>query len=441
MQHALRNWLQITAIAIMMISASTAGHTADSAQQTPVDTSKPVTEKPASEKPADTANPLPIYAPDFNPSHQAVEEPVVEPPKIASVYGSQNLKEYRIPFDDQYPSGPFERLDKNVFLFISKCGEVYFTRLNGELTLIKPGAALTKFIPGNEGSPDESSSKKVVYCKDLSGVKDSLLVGKSLYVAYTTWDDNQNGVRLAVTEYEVDLINSDVVFQREIYLSRPAIKEPILGHQVGGKLVLGENDNTLYLSIGDFSKPERVQDKTTSVGKVIRINLQQLNAEVYAVGFRSPSGGLYYDRESNELWLAEHGPRGGDEINLIKRGKNYGWPIVSYGTIYERDGMGGYYGNKFNSHEGYEKPAMTFLPSIGVGPVAKYPSTGRNDYWDNDLFVAGMANTTLLRIKKEGSTLVYAEPVLQGYRIREIQIDQSGTFYLKTDHNQLLISD
>ena len=364
-----------------------------------------------------------------------------EPPKILSVYGTQTLKVYPLPFEDQYPSGPFERLDKNRFLFISKCGDVYFTRLEETLTLVKPATQLSKFIPGNEASPDESSSKPVVYCRELSGVKDSLLVGRTLYVAYTTWDEVSNGVRLAVSEFDVDVDTSEVGFSREIYLSRPAIKEPILGHQVGGKLALGENERTLYLSIGDFSKPDRVQDKTTSLGKVIRINLQQLNAEVHATGIRSPSGGLFYDRENNELWLTDHGPRGGDEINLIKRGKNYGWPIVSYGTIYERDGMGGYYGNKFNNHDGYEKPAMTFLPSIGIGPLAKYPATGRNDFWDNDLFVAGMGNTTLYRIRKEGSSLVYAEPVLQGFRIRALQIDPKGTFYLKTDHNQLLISE
>lgn len=364
-----------------------------------------------------------------------------ESPKITSVFGTQALKVYQLPFEDGYPSGPFERLDKHLFLFISKCGDVYFVRQNENMELIKPGKPLAKFIPGADTSDDESSSKQLVYCKDLSGVKDSLLIGKTLYVAYTAWDEVANGVRLAVSEFEVDVENSEVSFDREIYISRPAIKEPILGHQVGGKLVLGENDRTLYLSIGDFSKPDRVQDKTTSLGKMIRISLQQLNAEVYASGFRSPSGGLFYDRENSELWLTDHGPRGGDEINLVKRGKNYGWPMVSYGTIYERDGMSGYYGNKFNSHEGYEKPSMTFVPSIGIGALAKYPPSGRNDFWDNDFFVAGMGNTTLYRVRKEGTNLIYAEPVLSDYRIRAIQIDQNGTFYLKTDHNQLLISE
>lgn len=364
-----------------------------------------------------------------------------EPIKIVSNFGTQNLRLFKLPFEDNYPTGPFERLDNNQFLFVSKCGDVYFTKLTEQLELVKPGKSLTKFIPGNESSTDESSAKQVVYCKELAGVKDSLLLDNALFISYTTWDDTYNGARLAVSEFEIDTANADIVFKREIYLSRPAIKEPFLGHQVGGKLALGEDNNTLYLSIGDFSKPERVQDKTTSIGKVIRIDLKRLSAEVFSIGHRSPSGGLFYDRDVNELWLSEHGPRGGDEINLIKKGKNYGWPIVSYGTIYERDGMGNYYGNKFNSHEGFEKPAMTFMPSIGVGAIAKYASTGRNDYWDNDLFVAGMASMTLYRVKKDGANLVYAEPVLKSYRIRALKIDAQGNFYMKTDHNQFLISE
>lgn len=365
-----------------------------------------------------------------------------EPVKISSIFGTQELKVYPLPFEDKYPTGPFERLGNNEYLFITKCGDVYFAKLeNDELRLSRPASQLTRYFPGHENSTDESDARNVVYCKDLSGVKDSLLIKNTLFVAYTTWDSEYNGVRLAVSEFEVDVFRSELIFKREIYLSRPAIKEPLLGHQVGGKLVLGEDNRTMFLSIGDFSKPDRVQDQKTSIGKVIRIDLQRLEAKVYAGGLRSPSGGLMYDRESKELWLTEHGPRGGDEINLIREGKNYGWPVVSYGTIYERDGMGSYYGNTFNSHEGYEKPAMTFVPSIGIGPIAKYTATGKNAYWEGDYFVAGMVINTLFRIKKEGTKLIYAEPVLTGYRIRAMKIDHDGNFYLKTDTNQLLISE
>lgn len=362
-----------------------------------------------------------------------------KPPEVAivSVFGKEPLQVYDLPFKDRYPTGPFERLENNRFLFISNCGAVYFTVLENELKLTRPASHLTKPMPDG----DAAEGSNIVYCKELSGVKDSLLVGDSLFVVYSFWDEKDNGVRLALSEFKLDAANSTLEFKREIYLSQPAIKEPILGHQVGGKLAMGEDEHTLFLSIGDFSKPDRVQDPNTSLGKVMRINLQNLNAEVYAIGVRSPSGGLYYDKETEELWLSDHGPRGGDEINLIQKGRNYGWPIVSYGTIYERDGMGNYYGNKFNSHEKYEKPAMVFLPSIGVGPIAKYPATGKNEYWENDYFVAGMSSMNLLRIRKEGTRLVYAEPVLSGYRIRDIKIDQQGNFYMKTDHNKFLLTD
>jgi len=366
--------------------------------------------------------------------------PTHEPVKIVSTFGAQELKVYQLPFEDVYPTGPFERLGKDQYMFITKCGDVHFAKLESEFTLLKPAMPLTKPLSEKEGPARESLVKNVVYCKDSSGVKDSLLLNNSLFVAYTTWDEENNGARMAVTEFEFDPDLLEFTFKREIFLSTPAVKEPLLGLQTGGKLALGENDQTLYLSVGDFTRPDKVQDKTTTIGKVIKINLQKLNAEVYATGIRSPSGGLLFDRASNELWLTDHGPRGGDEVNLIKIGKNYGWPAVSYGTIYERDGMGTYYGNKFNNHEGYEKPAMTFVPSIGIGPIAKYPPTGKTDYWDNDYFIAGMGASTLYRVKKEGPNLIYAEPVLSGYRIRAMKIDPQGNFYMKTEKNQFLIS-
>lgn len=374
--------------------------------------------------------------------HLASDRPAIDAPvKIVSVFGTHSLKVYPLPFADSFPSGPFEILGHNRFLFVSKCGDVYFTRLETELHLLKPAKRLLRPSGGDTHAADGSHPQDMVYCKDSSGVKDSLLVNDSLFVAYVAWDEQQNGARLAVSEFALDADHLELRFKREIFLSHPAIKEPMLGMQAGGKLALGEDDRTLYIGIGDFSKPESVQDHTSSLGKVIRVDLPSLEAEVYASGIRSPSGGLLYDRASEELWLTDHGPRGGDEVNRIQKNGNYGWPVVSYGTMYERDGMGGYYGNQFNNHENFEKPAMTFVPSIGIGPIAKYPSTGRNDYWEDDYFVAGMASATLLRIRKEGTRLIYAEPVLTGYRIRAMKIDKHGNFYLKTDANQFLVSE
>ncbi|MCB5185138.1 PQQ-dependent sugar dehydrogenase [Methylobacillus gramineus] len=372
-------------------------------------------------------------------THVDVDEMVPEPQqtKISSIFGSQDVQVRDLPFSDQYPTGPFEVLGEKSFLFITKCGDVYFTKLNpsGDMEITKQGDQLSK---GNPSQASDSKDEDLVYCKELAGVKDSLLVDNVLYVAYTTWDSEDNGARLAVSAFELDVDNAELTYRRDIFISHPAVKEPFLGHQVGGKLVLGADDKTMFLSIGDFSKPQGVQDPSTSLGKMIKINLRDFSAEVYASGLRSPSGGLYFDRESNELWETEHGPKGGDEINLIKAGKNYGWPLVSYGTLYEREGMGNYYGNKYNSHEKFEKPAFVFIPSVGVGAIAKYPKTGKNEYWENGFFVAGMAANSLLYMRKEGERLVYAEPVLNDYRIRALKIDKNGRFFMKTDNDQFL---
>lgn len=137
-------------------------------------------------KPPDNVPPLLV------PVTPATPEPV----RIVSVFGAQELKVYQLPFEDAYPTGPFERLDKDRYLFITKCGDVYFTQLEGELRLLNPAQPLTK--PAAEGD------KAVVYCKDSSGVKDMLLLDNALFVAYTTWDAENNGARMAVTEYELD---------------------------------------------------------------------------------------------------------------------------------------------------------------------------------------------------------------------------------------------
>lgn len=381
------------------------------------------------------------------PPQQKPAGDVAAAPTVTSVLGIEPLKVYKLPFKDQYPSGPFEILSDRRFLFIGKCGQVYFTKLDAELKLTAPlrdlGKTSTETASSANGKPSASdNNKKLVYCKEFTGVKDSLLANNALFVAYSIWDDRENAIRLAVSEFTLDRDAERLTFKRDIYVSRPAIKEPILGNQLGGRMALGENDHTLFLAVGDFSRPEFVQDKNTSLGKVVKINLKSLKAEVYATGIRSPSGGLYYDRTAHELWLTDHGPQGGDEINLIKRGRNYGWPEVSYGTMYERGGMGNYYGNnQFNTHDGFAKPAMTFVPSIGVGTIARYPASGKNEYWENDYFVAAMGSMNLLRIRKEGEKLVYAEPVLAGYRIRGLKFDSDGNFYIKTDHDQFLLSD
>jgi aldose sugar dehydrogenase len=350
-------------------------------------------------------------------------------PRIQSVFGSIGLKIFDLPFDDVTPSGPMEVLGPQSFLFVTACGKVIFTSIADDKLTVGATASLDELT--------KSRGLEPVYCDNGAGVKGTLVLKGKLYVSHHIFDYRDNKAYLVVREFTLHA--GELKFTREVLRTTPGVNEPFIGFQSGGRMA--SDGTALLIALGDFSKPRLTRVPGSLLGKVLRINLANLSYEVVSRGLRSPTGGLFYDAETNLLWETEHGPRGGDEINLIKRGKDYGWPVVSYGTSYERDGMGDYYGNAYNTHTGYEKPKYVFMPDIGIGMLAKYPSTGPVEYWHGDYFLSGMANSTLYRVRIEGEHVVYAEPVLQGFRIREVVIHQGGAIYLKTDDGRLLISD
>jgi len=350
------------------------------------------------------------------------------PPRIQSVFGSIGLKIFDLPFEDLTPSGPMEVLGPQSFLFVTACGKVSFASIADDKLTMGATASLDELT--------KSRSLEPVYCDNGAGAKGTLVLKGKLYVSHHIFDYRDNKVYLVVREFALHA--GELKFAREVLRTTPGVNEPFIGFQSGGRLA--SDGTALLIALGDFSKPRLTSVPGSLLGKVLRINLSNLSYEVVSRGLRSP-GGLFYDAETNLLWETEHGPRGGDEINLIKRGKNYGWPLVSYGTSYERDGMGDYYGNAYNTHAGFEKPKFVFMPDIGIGMLAKYPSTGPVEYWHGDYFLSGMANSTLYRVRIEGEHVVYAEPVLQGFRLREVVIRTGGVIYLKTDDGRLLISD
>jgi glucose/arabinose dehydrogenase len=360
----------------------------------------------------------------------AVESVAAEnAPRIQSIFGSIGLKSYDLPFDDMTPSGPMEVLGPESFLFLTACGKVSFASIADDKMAVAATSSLDELTKRRALEP--------VYCDNGAGVKGTLVLKGKLYVTHHIFDYRDNKAYLVLREFVLGA--GQLKFTREILRTRPGVNEPFFGFQSGGRMA--SDGTAIFLAIGDFSKPRLTKLPKSLLGKLLRIDLATLSHEVFSRGLRSPTGGLFYDPETKFLWETEHGPRGGDELNLIRREKDYGWPAVSYGTSYERDGMGDYYGNAYNTHEGYEKPKYVFMPDIGIGMLAKYPSTGPLEYWHGDYFVAGMANSTLYRLRIEGQHVVYAEPVLQGFRIRELVIRHDGVMYLKTDDGHLLISD
>jgi cytochrome c2 len=209
------------------------------------------------------------------------------------------------------------------------------------------------------------------------------------------------------------------------------------GLQVGGALgLLG--DEEILLTVGDhefdgFKRSVALpQDPANSYGKVMRIRLDSGQAELYTLGHRNPQG-LYVAPDRN-VWVLEHGPRGGDELNLLRPGANYGWPAVTYGTDYRMHEWP--LSSTPGRHEGYEKPAYAFVPSIAVSQLAGIRGP-LFDRWRGDL-LAGSFFGGLNRIRIEDKRVVFAEPIRISGRIRDVTEGADGRILVWTDENDLM---
>jgi glucose/arabinose dehydrogenase len=207
------------------------------------------------------------------------------------------------------------------------------------------------------------------------------------------------------------------------------------------------SDGFLYFAIGDRQHPPMAQDNTNHAGTVVRLNEDGTvpednpfvdwqeegkptpRPEIWSYGHRDPMG-FYRHPETGALWFHEHGPRGGDELNLLKKGANYGWPIVSYGFEYD----GGPIGMGIPWKEGMEIPAWVYVPSIAPSDMVIYQG-GAFPAWQGDFLIGAMAGLHLNRLVLRGQEVVAEERLAQRLlgRIRSIAVDREGLVYLGSD--------
>jgi aldose sugar dehydrogenase len=235
--------------------------------------------------------------------------------------------------------------------------------------------------------------------------------------------------------------NVDVIFRQS-----PAVDS--VGH-FGSRLVF-DRDGALFVSLGERAAKHfavRAQDLETHFGKVVRLDRHGKAAagnpfadvpgaqpEIWSYGHRNVQGAAIHP-QTGELWITEHGPRGGDELNLIRRSANYGWPLVTHGVAYSGDriGIGA-------ERVGIEPPVRNWVPSIGTSGLAFY-SGSRFSGWSGSLFVGGLYGV-LLRLEIKNNEVVHEERLLAdlGERIRDVRVGPDGLVYLLTDsaNGQLL---
>ena len=186
------------------------------------------------------------------------------------------------------------------------------------------------------------------------------------------------------------------------------------------------------------------QDLSNHQGKIIRLNEDGTvpndnpfvgqagkRPEIWSYGHRNPQG-LAFNPDTGELWATEHGPQGGDELNLIRKGANYGWPVIGYGVNY----VVGTEIHKSRNQEGMEQPAAHWVPSIGISGLLFYKGD-KFPNWNGNAFVGGMSGAyqQLVRVSLKDHTAIGREPLLVGeYRIRDVREGPDGFVYLAVDN-------
>jgi aldose sugar dehydrogenase len=230
------------------------------------------------------------------------------------------------------------------------------------------------------------------------------------------------------------LENTQVLFRQTPKLST--------GNHFGSRLVF-DRAGYLFVTLGENNNRITAQYLDHHQGKIIRlwpdgsiptdnpfIGQTNVKPEIWSYGHRNPQGATL-NPWTGKLWMNEHGPKGGDEINIPQPGKNYGWPIITYGIDYNGQPIPESTGT---SAPGMEQPKYYWVPSIAPSGMAFY-NKNKNSAWYGNLFVGGLAAQQLVRLEINGESIVKEERLLGelGYRIRDVRAGPDGGLYLLTD--------
>jgi cytochrome c2 len=330
-------------------------------------------------------------------------------------------------------------------LLVGRRGDTWYVTQERELR------ALPLRVPINVAE-FEADSAAVTGTTDLDrfSVKDILVTelssGVRIAASYLYWDEATqcNALRVSVLEADLGAVVSGgtgagewrTLFTspcRSLNQTDDVTRHVTLG--AGGRLA-ALSERELLLTTGEFGAEntrDEIRKGPLEYGKTILIDVATGESSLYTSGHRNPQGLAI--GPDGRVWLTEHAERGGDELNLLLPGKDYGFPNVTYGTQYEM--MTWPRATAQGHHEGYEKPLFAWVPSVGISQLIVV----RRDafpWWTGDLLVSALGSGHVYRVRVEDDRVVFVEPMRIGHRIRDIAEMADGTIALKTDDDLLV---
>jgi glucose/arabinose dehydrogenase len=345
-------------------------------------------------------------------------------PSLASV----NIREAKIEVIS-------EDLDRPWAMEFINENELLITEFKGELKLLNVGT-------GN--LTDISGLPPVAFGQGQRGLLDiaihpSFAENKQIYFSYVAQSLTDTAYALHLASATVGPSSLENV--TDIFIATPYIDK---SSNFGGA-ILFDSQGKIIFSIGDRSLSKKSQDPSHLVGKIIRINDDgsipsdnpfikdsRFHPAIYAYGVRNPQG-LILDPKTNLIYETEHGPMGGDEVNILKAGKNYGWPKISYGMnyTYKKMGIG-------TSRDGLEQPFFYYLPSRAISPIAIYNGAMFPE-WNGDLLVGTLRAMSISKLDVVDGRVISESTILKNIgRTRDIKTATDGSIYILTENGELL---
>ncbi len=307
-------------------------------------------------------------------------------------------------------------------------------RSNGKIWLVNPG------------TKTKASLKNVptVFDESQAGMMDILChpdYEKNGWI-YFSYADKKDGLNGTVVE-RAKLKGNELVSREKIFSTHPFFTN---GAHYGGRLML--KGGYLFITIGErYALKDSAQLLGNDLGKLIRIkddgtiptdnpfvHTAGARPEIWSYGHRNPQG-LTFHPQTGDLWENEHGPKGGDEINIIQPGKNYGWPVITYGVDYSGEPVGA----GITEKEGLEQPVKYFKPSIGPSGMVFYTGD-KIPSWKGNLFIGALALTHLNRLVIKDNKVIEEERIFEDkkWRVRSVKQGPDGFLYIGVDGGMVM---